>query len=1325
MCASIRANERAIVASHRNALRAQQEVGPRRHAIGYAQNTISLQKAPAIQFGWLVTPLTWVACRSRKAVHTHDLTEFLQLESPEDFAGRTSRFTGRSRFALKTSHCFSVILPQQECSVRSSFPVALLPGRRVPVRSRFTKIEVWRCAVVIPPGAAAGNPDMKLRVIIVLMLAFPASRACAQSDRATVSGTVRDESGGVISGVRVVATNVATNLKSTCESNDLGEYRLLNLPIGRYAIVFSKQGFAKYQRAGIRLAVAQAAQINVHLRVGTNLQTTVVTAQTPLLQTQTPSISTNLSNAAISELPLNVQGGRNLSAFMFAYVAGVEGSGTTPADKDFASHIDGSLADTKEVMIDGTSAVSQVGGYLSESSPPMEAVQEFQETSAAAGADGGRTGGGVFRYEMKSGTNSWHGSGVFYMHNEAFDARSYGDKYNEGVCLSDPSALGQTAAGCQNAFGKPSDSLYDYGASIGGPIRQNKLFFYSAWERYTFADTAVGALSSTVPTTAFLNGDFSALLNKNVVLGTDSAGQTVYAGAIIDPQTGDAFPGNIIPRQRISPISEKIVDLYKQYYSPLAPTLTNNNALPLNSPATHYESDEFSTKLDYNLSPRHTLDGSVIFAYIPRLLSDQGGIWSAGSQNGGPMANSYDHDTTAPSIRVRDSWTASDALLNVFSVTFNRFRAPSDARSQDGNWPAALGLGDFGAGNFPVIKFEGINGTDHTYVDGLPIDETYLGSQFNDFYAANTFIYDDTLSWIHGRHAVNFGAELRVQQFNSHADSGVPTFIFDPAQTAGSFGPQAGFGFASFLLGDVNQASVSEPDDTYGRRKSVSLFAQDDIKVTPRFTLNLDLRWDFNGRYHEKYGHWSTFDTTAVNPVTGLPGALVFARGGGDSFEKKEYYHNFSGLIGAAYELTPQTVVRGSFNVFYVPLNLNTWSGIPYGFNPGYMLNNQVLTPFSWDNGYPGHAVDIGKNPNFTEYGMVSVDPRMLELGNVQQWTVGIERAITSSFVVQANFIQNHGYHLESGYVAANQPQLSAYTALVQSGQQYSWVTKPGFSGFGWASVAPFPNVAMTYGPLYFVGTPGGNSDYQSLQVTANKRMSQGLSLLASYNRSSCHGDVQTAFEDLYYAGPLQDVYDLQKERQTICSFDQTNVGKGYVLYQLPFGRGRALLSGAGSTINTLLGGWTVAWAFNYASGTPMRITANVYYPGINNVYADIVPGCNIHEHFGGQVGGTYFNPACFVNPPNGEFGDAPGYLAGLRNPGFASEDLGVSKSVPLGCEDCQLRLYFQVFNVFNRHGFAGPNTQIGTAGFGKVLPQDLSGVPGPRVGQFGARFIF
>src|SRR5580704_337352 len=483
-----------------------------------------------------------------------------------------------------------------------------------------------------------GN-DVRFGLIMFSVLLLAAGNVRAQSDRAAITGVVRDTTGSIIEGVQVTVTDVASSLQQAAATNEIGVYSILNLPIGEYALTCSKEGFGSYQRFGINLVIRQVAEIDILLEVGTNTQTVSVTADAPQIQTQSSSLSTNLVNSAITELPLNVQGGRNLSDFMFAFVPGVEGT-------DYNSHILGGLSQNKEVMIDGTSAVSQIGGYISESSPPMEAVQEFQVTTAGIRADEGRTGGGVFRYDMKSGSNAWHGSGFLYMHNKAFDARSWGDEYNEPQCLSAAGGDSAQTANCQRAFGKPADSLYSYGASVGGPIIKDKLFFYSAFERYTFSNIGIGGLSSTVPTTAFLNGDFSALLDKSIRLGTDSAGQTVYQGAIIDPLTGDAFPGNVIPPGQISAVSKKIVALYKQYYQPLAPGLTFNNALPFSSPATEYQSNQVSTRLDYDLTRNHRLYGSVIDAYTPRLLSDQGGIWSAGSTNGGPMANSYNHKTT-------------------------------------------------------------------------------------------------------------------------------------------------------------------------------------------------------------------------------------------------------------------------------------------------------------------------------------------------------------------------------------------------------------------------------------------------------------------------------------------------------------------------------------------------------------------------------------------------------------------------------------------------------------------------------------------------------
>jgi len=1007
---------------------------------------------------------------------------------------------------------------------------------------------------------------MRLRsVALALLLVLFAALLWAQSDRATINGEVKDPSGALIPGVQVVVTNDDTGVQNRTETNNLGLYSVVGLPIGPYHVTFAKDGYATFERKGITLLIGQVAAIDVTLQVGATKQIIEITAETAVLQTETSSLTTNITNNVVNDLPLDVSGGRSLSKFMFNYVPGVEGS-------DYDSHINGSLSKTKEVLIDGISAVSQIGGYIGESSPPLEGIEEFQVSSSGMRADEGHSGGGVFRYNMKSGTNQWHGSGLFFMHNDAFNANDWGNKFTKPICVFHAQGVSSQVDVCNSSYDRPVDRLYDYGGSFGGPIRNSKTFFFAAYERYTFENYGTAGMTGTVPTLDFLNGDFGALLDTSTQIGTDSQGNPVYKGAIINPQTGDPFPGNIVTT--ISPISQKIVDIYKKSYAPEVPGLINNNAMPINTAGPWYHISEFSVKLDHVLTNTQRLSGSFVWSANPRVLADQGGIWAPGTQDGGPFANAYNHHVNAPSARLSHTWTVNPRVLNIVAFGFNRFHNPSAAVSQKGNWSSTLGLGDWGAGNFPIIKFQGVNGDQHRTAPGSGnfIDETQLGSQYNDFYTANTYIVNDNLSWIWGRHSFKFGGEFRAMQFNSHGDYGVPKITFDPAQSAGSYGGNAGFGFASFLLGEVNQMEVSTPNNTYGRRKTFSAYASDDIKVTSKLTLNADLRWDFNGRYHEKYGHWSNFNPNLMNEALALPGALEFAKNGSDSFERKQFYHNFSGNIGAAFQLTPKTVVRGSYSVFYVPLNLNTWGAIPYGFNPGFVPYNRNLSSFQWDNGYPGTLTAATKDPNFTQWGMVTIDPRSLELGNTQGWSGSVQRELTHSMVVEASFIQNRGYHLQSGYLEGNQPRLSDYAALADAGGLWNWVQKGNWWGSGWASITPFPAVAATWGPQFYVGSPLGNSDYKSMQIAVTKRASHGLSMQASYNLSQAHGDVDNAFSELWWTGPLQDIYNLQQERKAIASFDQTHIVKGYINYELPFGRNKMLLGNASPGLNALVG---------------------------------------------------------------------------------------------------------------------------------------------------------
>lgn len=1172
---------------------------------------------------------------------------------------------------------------------------------------------------------------MKAKILLVGLMLFLATVAIAQSDRATITGTVKDATQAVVTGVQVRVTNVGTNVVETTTTNSDGVYRVSNLPIGNYSVLFSKDGFKTLERKGLTLLVSQIATIDVALQVGTAGETVEVTAAAPILQSENATVSTNLTNTAVSELPINVQGSRNLSNFMFQFVPGVEGD-------DYSSHINGGVALTKEVMIDGSSAVSQLGGYISESQPPMEAVQEFQVDSAGISADAARSGGGVFRYELKSGTNQFHGSLFGFMHSTALNALS---AQNHLSAQTDPA----NAA----AYLRKSDSLSDWGGSFGGPIVKDKLFFFAAFERYMQSTWTLGANDRTVPTDAMMGlnadgsvaqyADLSPMLSSTPVLtyggtpATDTCGQPIYVGSIVDPATatggafGCVFPGNLIPTNRISGTTAQILQLYHQYYQPQSSNPANN-AGPGYNPDPWFHNTQTSVKVDFNASDRHHINGSFYYDNYPRINADQGGAWSATAPYGGPLANSYWHNTTAPSFRISDSYTFSPHVLNVFHATFNRFRNPSTAVSQSGGWDSKLGLLD-GAGNFPLIHFSsGMYTNGGNYHNGW--DVSNIGSQFNDFYAGNTFIYSDEVNWSKGRHNLKFGAEFRAMQMNEHPDNNIFNNItFDPTSTAGPWYyfnayNQLGNAFASFLLGDVYLATQMPVDPEYGRRKSFALYAADDFKINQRLTMNIALRWDYNSPFKEKNGHWSSFVTGDKNTVTGSMGQYEYLTSGDQSFERRQEWFNFAPHIGAAYRLTDKTVIRGNFSVFFVPLNLNQWGGVPYQQtgNPGY-YQHATQSNFNWDNGFQPVLSQV-QTPDYTQWGTVSIDPRSLILGNTQQWNVGVQRELARDTKIDVSWIQSHSYHLHSGFLATNQPTVANLQRYIANNNACpADLANVPFAGGGpgWQCITPYPQAAVGYGPLFSVGSPLGNADYKSLQLTVTKRASHGLSLMGSYNWSRAHGDVDSDMGEPWWAGNIQNVYDLASESKGILGYDMTHIVKGYVIYDLPFGKGQMLFSGANSVADAIIGGWSLNGSFHYNTGTPIQLHSQNSYPGFNAVYANLVPGCKF-TNGSPALNKQWLNTDCFTDPANGEMGTAGNYISQVRNPGLATENLGIHKGVAMGEGRYKLDLRLEFFNVFNRHQLGGPVTNPTDQNYGKII--NYGGLGG-RVGQFGARFTF
>lgn len=1168
----------------------------------------------------------------------------------------------------------------------------------------------------------------------------------AQSDRATILGTVKDSSSAVMPGVQVRVTNVDTNAVETASTDSTGFYRVGNLVIGNYVVSFSKSGFKTLERKGLTLLISQVAEVDVTLQVGGMSESVEVTSAPPILQTEDSTLSANLNNEAVSELPLNVQGSRNLSNFMFAYLPGVEGT-------DYNSHINGGMAFTKEVLIDGTSAVSQIGGYISESQPPMEAVQEFEADTSGISADAGRSGGGVFKYELKSGANKIHGSAFGFMHSANLDAVS---SWNKLDAIQDPNPLDKAA------YLKLDETLSDWGGGFGGAIVKDKLFYFGSFERYMQSEWNLGALSRTVPTSAMMGldssgnvlayADMSAVLTTGNVVGTaqpvtnaglcntTAAPVNVYQGSIYMPGTGCVFANNQIPTSLISTTTAKILQLYNKYYTP-ASTNTLNNAGPAYSPDPWFHNTQSSLKMDYIPSAKQHIAGSFYWDDYPRINADQGGAWSATAQYGGPMANSYWHNTTAPGARLSDAITITPNLLNTVYATFNRFRNPSIATSQTGKWDSQLGLASGvteAAGNFPLIYFEtGEYTNGANYQNGWNFSN--VGSQFNDYYAGNTFIYSDQIVWSHKHHNVKAGVEFRAMQFNYHTDNG--TFmggypiIFDPSTTAGIGWQTTGNAFASFLLGYVYNAESNNPDNEYGRRKAISFYASDDIKVSPNLTVNVSLRWDFNNPYHEKYGHWSSFELNDFNTMSGLPGTYEFLHNGSESFERRQDYYNYAPHIGAAYKLGNKTVARGNGGIFFTPLNMNTWGGVPYqqagdiGFHDVTQEAN-----FDWDKGYNPTLVTpmtLGaQSPDLITSDVISIDPRSLTPGNTWQYNFGVQRELDKVTHVDVNWIQSWSTHLQSGFFQHDQPKISDWQNFVATGatpQSMATICAAWNScgdQYPLVALVPYPQVFAGYtGPLLSVGSPLGNADYKSLQFSVVRRAAKGLSLQGSYNWSRSHGDIDSDFQEPWWTGPLQNTYDLKDEAKDISDFDITHIVKGYVIYDLPFGRGKMLMSDVSTLADELIGGWTLDGDFHYQTGSPISVHSLNNYPGFNSIYVDLVPGCKL-TNGSPKLGQVWLNKACFADPAANQLGTAGNYQPQVRNPGFASEDLALHKSLTAGANrQYNLTLRIEFFNVFNRDALAGPDTNKADATFGEILT--YANNPGGRVGQFGARFTF
>jgi hypothetical protein len=1140
----------------------------------------------------------------------------------------------------------------------------------------------------------------------------------------TIQGTITDPSGAVVAGASVIATNAATGVQTSRKTTDAGFFVLPLLPAGTYNVTVQATGFQNFTQRNVVLDALQVVGLNPTLELGQATQTITVDAAPPVLKADDASLGSSMENNVYDALPLamNAAGSpRDPSAFA-GLAIGVSSYSTQAAGPSFGS-FNGGQTYQNEVYVEGlplTSAGTEADTRNLAFGISVEAVDQFQVQTS--GAKSMYDGQGVENYVLKSGTNQFHGGVYEYFRNTDFDARGF------------------------FAAVLPADHQNEFGANLGGPIKKNKLFFFSNYDGYRFVSATNPVGYQSIPTTAERSGDFSAF--PQIIYDPSSATGT-------NPRT--PFPNNSLPANRISKASQS----FQSYLPPPTNAGITNNYLAL-LPST-VDNDSTTDKVDYNVSDKNRL--FALFSWGKYAWPIVGSLTPVSTSTlPTPYTDGRGVIEYSNLGQLHDSHVITPTLVNQASLSFSRLFIPLTDPTANGNYPGKAGLTGLPAGfastAFPDITFSGVNS---------PV--SWRGTNAHVFNEAqNTIDFQDNVLWTKGRHNLTFGFQWQTLQDNETFALNAG-FTFANSQTAqfvnGALSPTTGLGYASYLLGMVNNSSNTQDSvaETGGRYKTYALYVQDDFKVNSRLTLNLGLRWNLWSPFTEVANRMSFFNPTLANPVAGgIPGALQFAGNGADSCHCSTpvQMHNVNPgpRVGAAYRVTDKTVIRTSYSIFYahaggVGGRTNGRQGLSQvGYN-GTNAQSSVVTgqpAYIWDTGVPGITfappyIDPSYGIGFitaaaalaagapwagpsTAIGMTYGDP---DFGGkapyYEDWSFDVQRALTQNLTLSVAYSGSAGHWLPGASVNGpftNQipvqylplqgllsSTLNATTlAQVQAVFPAFHTPFPNFTGTVGQALRPFPQYSGISDPWLDVG----NSTYNALQISLNQRMSHGLTFMFNYAYSKELDDLSGARD------PNKDF--LEKGPGTI---DRVHVASATFVYQLPFGSGHKLNSGS-RVLSGVISHWQVSGIFTFASGTPLSITGSCVSGGIlGSCYPNYVPGFSGSVWQNGTPGTgnitttSYLSKAAFIDPLPYTVGDIPRSAPlGLFAPHNADLDLSVRREFVIH-EKFRLALQADAFNVNNAVHFAPPGTSIDAATYGIFTSMANS----PRKLQFSARLTF
>ena len=1080
-----------------------------------------------------------------------------------------------------------------------------------------------------------------------MLAGLSASLACAQSGNSTISGIVRDASESAIPTAQLKIVNVETGVQSHTVTNSAGLYRAGALVPGTYRIEADAVGFAHLTRGPLTLQVSQTLEIDLILQVGEQNATVNVVEAAPVTESQSSNIAQAVNRQMLEGLPLPNRAASSLAALAPGVVMIDPGTGTAENYPVFS--VAGGRARNQNFTLDGGNVSNAVGLTRPQqlTSLPVDAMQEFRVIANNYSAEFGHSTGGVITMSTRSGTGQYHGSLFESLQNDVFNARNF------------------------FAATRPPIRLNQYGASLGGPIRKEKTFFFVTWERtgQLTSDTTI----STVPTALNRAGDFSDLRS--------SAGKpvSIYDPASTAGTSRSPFSGNQIPLARFDPVALAAMNYYP--IANRAGSAANANNF-VGSSANLLNRDIVVARLDHQFRPADL--------FTARYYINNSGTNNSGTY--GIPASDPAGDIT--DVRVQSMLGAlthifRPNLVNELRLTYLRRKYLDTRPGYDENLAGAIGLKGVSNAAFPAFTIPGY---------------AALGNS-TAVYRFQTPILDrqilDSLSWNRGQHAWKFGMEFRAGANDEIRDRGsAGNFTITPLITDLPGVSGTGNALASFLLGEVSAASVQVSDKIPSRAGYLAFYAQDDWRVSDRLTLNAGLRWEAELPREVVGNKMNSFDPTAINPVSGTPGVVTFA--GVNGVPVRAFAtdtNNFGPRVGFAYRMPGrhETVIRGGGGIFYGPTVSNTIGDVAslgFSTSASYVASQaELVSVLQLRDGFPAvsrpplnaafGAVAPGQTPNTA---VALFNPKQVAPISYQ-YNLNVQREVANGLLVEAGYLANISHHLTANDFSLDQvaPQ------LMGPGNAQARRPFPQFSNVTWIN----PSI--------------GNSTYHGGFVRAEKRFGNNFSFLAHYTFSKFIDDVESANE-YGVTGSYMDAYNRRLDKG-LSGSDVPHHLVVTVLYELPQLRGNRLLK-------TTLGGWKLGLLETAESGAPFTVitaanTTNAFPAG--SLRPNLLHDPTLASDQ--QSINRWFDTSAFAAPAPYTFGNSP--RSGLRGPRLVTTDVTLEKSVRLR-EKLKFDLRGEFYNILNHANFNVPGATFGAADFGLVT----SARPGRTV-QLAARLSF